>query len=151
MNILKHKVYAYITHHHRLLVFSHPDSPEAGIQVPGGTLEEGEDPAEGVMREAIEETGLRALRFDAFLGEYDHDFSEFGQVHRRRFYHLICEAPPPERWQHFEMHPSDGSPAPIRFEFFWAPFPAGVPELVPGHGKMVPQLMARLAELEDDG
>ncbi len=41
---LRHKVYAYITHGHRLLVFSHRDFPEAGIQVPGGTMEEGEDP-----------------------------------------------------------------------------------------------------------
>lgn len=149
--MLKHKVFAYITHNHRLLVFSHPDFPDAGIQVPAGTLEVGEDPAAGVMREALEETGLRALRFDAFLGEYDHEFAEFGHVHRRRFYHLICDETPPERWQHFEMHPSDGSPAPIRFEFFWVQLPDYVPDLTPGHGKMLPQLAARLAGFEDDG
>ncbi len=152
--MIKHKVLAYITHHHRLLVFSHPDFPDAGIQVPAGTLEAGEHPAVGVMREAFEETGLQALRLDAFLGEYDHEFPEFGHVHRRRFYHLICEEMPPERWQHCEMHPSDGSPAPIRFEFFWAQLPDGtspcnVPDLAPGHEKMLPQLLARLARLED--
>ena len=54
MTLLKHKVLAYITHGERLLIFSHPDCPEAGLQVPAGTLEPGEDPAEGAMREAWE-------------------------------------------------------------------------------------------------
>ena len=49
---LKQKVYAYITHANRLLVFRHVDEPDAGIQVPGGTMEEGEAPDEAVMREA---------------------------------------------------------------------------------------------------
>lgn len=35
------KVYAYITHEERLLVFKHVDFPEVGIQVPGGTLDAG--------------------------------------------------------------------------------------------------------------
>ena len=47
----KHKVYAYITYANRLLVFRHVDGPDAGIQVPGGTIEEGEAPDEAVMRE----------------------------------------------------------------------------------------------------
>ena len=33
-----HKVFAYITHRDRLLVFRHTDFPEAGIQVPAGTV-----------------------------------------------------------------------------------------------------------------
>ena len=32
------KVVAYITNGQRLLVFTHPLSPEAGIQVPAGTM-----------------------------------------------------------------------------------------------------------------
>lgn len=36
------KVYAYIKRAEQLLVFSHMDFPEAGIQVPGETLEPGE-------------------------------------------------------------------------------------------------------------
>src|SRR3954447_6051365 len=43
---------AYITHGEELLVFEEPDFPEAGTQVPGGTLESQELPAAGVMREA---------------------------------------------------------------------------------------------------
>ena len=36
MRPVKQKVFAYITYQRRLLVFSHPDFPEAGIQVPTG-------------------------------------------------------------------------------------------------------------------
>lgn len=145
MQKLKHKVYAYVTHNNRLLIFSHPDFPEAGLQVPGGTMEDGEDPSEAVMREAFEETGLADLRMNAFLGEYDHAFPELEQTHRRRFYHLVCDKTPPERWEHFEMYPSDGSPAPIRFAFFWVPLSDGVPELVPGHAKMLDKLVQVLS------
>ena len=42
--ILKHKVFAYLTHGHRLLVFRHADFPEAGIQVPAGTVQPDERP-----------------------------------------------------------------------------------------------------------
>ncbi len=40
MRKIKHKVFAYITSQHQLLVFRHPYAPEAGIQVPAGTIEE---------------------------------------------------------------------------------------------------------------
>ena len=43
--IVKRKVFAYITHRCHLLVFWHVDVPEAGIQVPAGTVEPGESPA----------------------------------------------------------------------------------------------------------
>jgi hypothetical protein len=52
---VKHKVFAYITHCNRLLVFVHPFAPEAGIQVPAGTIKANERPEEAVLREAFEE------------------------------------------------------------------------------------------------
>jgi 8-oxo-dGTP pyrophosphatase MutT (NUDIX family) len=55
---LKQKAFAYITHGRRLLVFSHPHSPAAGIQVPAGTIEPGEPPELAVLREAAEAPGL---------------------------------------------------------------------------------------------
>ncbi len=75
------------------------------------------------MREALEETGLADLRFGSFLGEVAQPLPELGQVHHRRYYHLICDGDPPTRWHHDETDPSDGSPAPIRFEFIWAELP----------------------------
>ena len=129
---VRHKVFAYVTHGDRLLVFSHPDFPEAGIQVVAGTVEEGEPPEEAVQREAFEETGLEGLRLSAFLGEREFTVPGWEEVHRRRFYHLTYEGEPPARWFHLETDPSDGSPAPITFEFFWAELPDGVPELMEG-------------------
>ena len=61
------KVAAYITRDTHLLVFRHVHS-EAGIQVPAGTLEPGESPNDGVLREAREETGLDCLEVRRFLG-----------------------------------------------------------------------------------
>jgi 8-oxo-dGTP pyrophosphatase MutT (NUDIX family) len=42
-----------------LLVFEHRDFPEAGTQVPAGTVDRGEAPARTVVREVLEETGVR--------------------------------------------------------------------------------------------
>ena len=140
----KHKVYAYITHGNRLLVFDHVHFPEAGTQVPGGTLKLGEHPDDAVMREASEETGLRNLRLGVRLGELDHALPELGQVHHRHYYHLICNGVPPERWCHDEMDPSDGSSVPITFELYWVPLPDSVPELIAGMDEMVPRLCAEL-------
>jgi len=136
------KVLAYITHGSRLLVFSHPDAPEAGIQVPAGTVEDAEDPDDAVMREAFEETGLTGLRLVRFLGEQTFHRSENGldEIHHRRFYHLRCDEYPPERWRHAELDPSDGSPGPITFELFWARIPDGIPPLVADHGTFLPRL-----------
>ena len=97
MRKVKYEVMAYITHHHYLLVFRHPDTPEAGIQVPAGTVEEQEQAEDAVLREAYEETGLTNLTLNCFLGEQERDMSDFGRdgVHHRRFYHLRCHGYPP--------------------------------------------------------
>lgn len=55
------KVYAYITHANKLLVFKHVGFPEAGIQVPGGTLDADETPEGADLREAVEGPGLQGL------------------------------------------------------------------------------------------
>ncbi|MCJ7549287.1 MAG: NUDIX domain-containing protein [Anaerolineae bacterium] len=141
---LKHKVYAYITHANRLLVFRHVDGPDAGIQVPGGTMEEDEAPEDAVMREAFEETGLRDLRMRAFLGDTFHAFPEHGVTHHRHFYNLVCDETPSERWRHDELDPSDGSPAPITFEFTWVLLPDGVPKLMGNLDEMLPALCGLL-------
>ena len=140
------KVFAYITNRNALLVFTHRDFPEAGIQVPAGTVEENEDVRAAVLREAEEETGLSGLVLASYLGEQILDISWFkaGEVHHRHFFHLLCGGDPPERWLHAEANPSDGSPAPIWFEFFWAALPDQVPPLIADHGKMLPELLEKL-------
>ena len=144
MPVVKRKVYAYVTHRGRVLVFAHPNAPEAGIQVPGGTLEDGESPEAGVLREAIEESGRTDLEIVRFLGKVVRDMADVGrdEVHERFFFHLRCTGEPPERWRHGELTPSDGDSEPIPFDFFWAPLPDGVPKLSSGMGQMLPALLA---------
>lgn len=141
-----HKVFAYITHRNRLLVFRHTDFPEAGIQVPAGTVMANEDLEAAVLREAEEETGLRDLTIKTCLGDQIRDMADAGkdQIHHRHFYHLLCGGDPPEEWQHDETSPSDGGSSPIRFEFFWAELPDQVPELIADHGIMLPRLEERM-------
>ena len=69
--------YAYITKGSRLLLFTHPEAPEAGIQVPAGTIEAGERPEDAAMREAREETGLAGLRFERFLAHDTRDMRDW--------------------------------------------------------------------------
>lgn len=145
MKPIKRKAFAYITHQQKLLVFRHPYAPEAGIQVPAGTIEEGEAPEKAALREAYEETGLAGLVLDGFLGEHERDMADFGreELHHRYFYHLRCQGQPPIRWRHKERFPSDGSEPPI-FEFFWAPLADGVPRLIADHDRMLPRLIELL-------
>jgi len=146
MPILVHKVFAYITHGNRLLVFRHVDFPKAGIQVPAGTVQPGEHPEEAVLREAYEETGLSSFSEIYFLGEQIRDMADFrrGEIHHRYFYHLPYAGDPPTTWRHCENDPSDGAAKPIIFEFFWAKLPEGVPELIADHDKFLPALLKRL-------
>jgi ADP-ribose pyrophosphatase YjhB (NUDIX family) len=144
--VTKRKVLAYVTHGDRLLVFRHPHAPEAGIQVPGGSVNEGERLEEAVMREAYEETGLSDLVFVRRLGSHRRDMSDVGreEIIHRSVYHLRCDGDPPPTWEHYETDPSDGGPAPILFEFFWARLPDGVPRMVVEQDKLLPRLIELL-------
>src|SRR5690349_132782 len=104
---VKQKAFAYITHRSRLLIFRHVDYPQAGLQVPAGSIEPDELPADAVLREAREESGLTNLRLGAFLGETEFDMSAVGRnsIHHRYFYHVICEEESPARWEYSESDP----------------------------------------------
>lgn len=53
---------------HDLLLFRHPS---AGVQIPAGTVEDGERPEDAVLREAAEETGLFGLTIRQNLGSWE--------------------------------------------------------------------------------
>lgn len=142
--MFKQKVFAYITHGQRLLLLSHPLSPEAGIQVPAGTVEAGEDWVTAVLREAHEETGLDNLELVRHLGDAEHHGPGQAEAVVRHFYHLRCTEPPPSRWWHEELHPSEGEADTIPFELSWAQLPHEVPVLAPGHGQFLAELMTDL-------
>lgn len=129
------KVYAYITHGERLLVFQHEGMSEAGWQVAGGTLEPGESPEAAVLREVREETGLANPVLPRFLGKRVREMSDFGrdEVQRRSFFHVSLTEEPPERWQHL----AEGQ---YTFDFTWATLPDGVPPLIADLGALLPAL-----------
>jgi len=138
---------AYITRGNRLLVFRHIDATgntihEAGIQVPGGSIEAGESTRAGTLREAREETGLEGLQVRAFLGWHDLDLARYGKsgIVRMFYYHLSFDGETPERWVHDELDPSDGTPYPIPFELYWVRFPDEVPKLIGDQGIMLHKL-----------
>ena len=60
---LKRKVLAYITKgegaEREILVFEQKDNPDAGLQVPGGTIEKDELLLDALYREIEEETGIQ--------------------------------------------------------------------------------------------
>lgn len=143
-----YKVFAYITNQNRLLVFRHTDFPEAGIQVPAGTVMVGEDLVTAVMREAQEETGLSDLAIKSYLGEQVRDMKDVGkdEIHHRHFFHLVCNGDPPNQWQHDETSGNNGGAIHIHFELFWAALPDQIPELICDHGIMLPILEKRIGD-----
>jgi 8-oxo-dGTP pyrophosphatase MutT (NUDIX family) len=75
------KVTAFLTRNDRegteLLLFRHPN---AGIQIPAGTVEEGESFEQAVLREVAEETGLANVRVVKMIGQIDELPSEASHV-----------------------------------------------------------------------
>jgi predicted DNA-binding transcriptional regulator YafY len=125
------KAVAYVTRGDLLLVFDHADFPEAGMQVPAGSIEPGETASEAARRETFEETGLERLSPPIFLGVSEFDMRPFGrdELQIRSFFHLRAEGEVPEAWRHYEQ----GTP-PIAFDLYWLPIAAAAERLVPGHG-----------------
>lgn len=116
------KAMIYVTSPQGVLVFEEPASPHIGLQVPGGTIEQGEDTLLAAERELFEETGLTLDQPLRLLGSIDSMLQEDGKpyVMRRYYYYGTLEENYPECWEHYEMHPSDGG-EPILFRLFWLP------------------------------
>jgi len=116
------KVVVYLVHRGHLLVFIHPDAPEAGLQVPAGSVEPGEHPSTAARRELEEETGIKAATLRP-LGTARYDMSAHGrnEIHERSFF--LAEPLEDEsidrRWRHLEAH--DGVGEPDVFELYWLP------------------------------
>jgi 8-oxo-dGTP diphosphatase len=137
------KGFAYITSGRRLLLFTHPESPEAGIQVPAGSMNPGEKPRDGALREACEETGLTSLRAGRFLGRQILDARPYGreEYNDRWFFHILCDGEVPDTWTHGEADASDGTPGFIPFAFFWADLASGIPPLIADHDRFIAELI----------
>jgi len=126
---LRQRVFTYITREDELLVFDHVDHKYLEPQIPGGTIEEGEEPEVAAIREATEETGLTTFRVKSFLGSFTRDLRPIGRdetIHAW-FYHLETTEQTERKWRHLELDPSEGTD-PIEFELYWVPL-SNIPKL----------------------
>ena len=139
------KAFAYITRDNELLVFRHVDFPEAGIQVPAGTIQLGESMEAAVLREAYEETGLHKFHPPVHLGTTDF-VSPAEPTARRHFFHLPLAEEAPDRWRHSERSPSEGVSDDILFELYWIGLHTPVPDLAPGHDAFLVQLRSAASD-----
>lgn len=134
----KNKVLAYITRQTstgpELLIFAHRDYPEAGLQVPGGTLEEGENPLAGVLREVKEEAGLENFSEVALLGETTYVATEKKEIHTRTFFQLIYDAVCEETFTHTVSAGEED--VGLVFNYRWVKL-MEVPELAGEQGEML--------------
>ncbi len=77
MSVSIEKVSAFITQERNgvkmLLVFKHPN---AGIQIPAGSVEVGEDIETTAIRETYEETGLKQVKIEKYLGCFENELEQ---------------------------------------------------------------------------
>lgn len=115
------KVVGYVIHQGKLLVFTHNDFPMeiTGVQVPAGSIKENELPADAIVREVMEETGL-AVRIVHSLGVETYDlWPAKPELHERHFFQLeLVDPEVQERWQGGEEDSSDGGPA-VSWTCWW--------------------------------
>lgn len=90
-------------------MFTQPGAPEAGVQVPAGTIRDGESPYDAVLREVREETGRDSYAVRRYLGA----------VGGRHYFDVAATGPLPERWRAYERH--DGLREPTALDLFWLP------------------------------
>lgn len=92
------KVTAYIVRKidgtHQLLVFKEQGFEHLGFQVPGGTVEKGEDLETALFREVKEEAGIKPFNIQ-YLGEYSY-FSDVNKQPTVRHYYQMEAACPDE-------------------------------------------------------
>ena len=83
-----------------LLVFAHRDYPDVPLQVPGGTVDEGEEVVDALFREVEEEAGLVNLPLVRKLGTYQFYWQEIDGEVERHFFLLQAPADIADEWEH---------------------------------------------------
>ena len=128
---MRRRVYLYIIKCHYILVLRHVDFPNLGLQIPGGTVEKNETPADAAAREALEETGLEQLGTPEFLGVTVLESQRSDEnLLEAWFYRLTASGKLPDIWLHTEVHASGSdkkvndkkvNDKKVLFELSWMP------------------------------
>lgn len=139
MRIVRKSV-AYITRNGRVLFFRAREAPLLGAELPGGTLIAGEDPSDGVLREAREETGLTGFGVPRLIGVVNHDPGNGkGELHERHFFELPLLVDAPDSWDRVV---EEGSGR-FTFSFFWVDGVTIPRHVYPGHDVYLRQVLSR--------
>ncbi|WP_458188711.1 NUDIX hydrolase [Haladaptatus sp. NG-WS-4] len=112
------KAYAYVTRastQTELLVFEHANQ-DVGVQVPKGTIEDGEDPRQAVIREVREESGLTDFESVRSITTDVWEHHEKPKAYRRHFFHLEADESCDE-WRHTVT--GDGEDEGIVYSYYW--------------------------------
>lgn len=121
MSSFRRRAFCYITRQTavgpELLVFKQED-PAAGIQTPGGTIEQGEGVLEGALREAYEESGLGQFGepLQLFFEVFEHSQGRVDCYH----VHLPVVGETPDIWTHTVSAGTED--AGMVFHCFWLSF-----------------------------
>ena len=134
----KTKVVAYIFRKNKqeILVFSHRDISSAGIQVVGGTVEPLEDFPSALIREIMEESGLRLETSELQkIGETKYLRKDLPEVNLRHYYEISPQNLP-DSWAHV-VH-SNGLDNGLVFDFFWLEILEAKAVLTGNFGELLP-------------
>ncbi|HWI63289.1 MAG TPA: NUDIX domain-containing protein [Symbiobacteriaceae bacterium] len=128
---MRQKVQAYITRETpsglQLLVFEHADFPDAGIQVPAGSIDPGETPDHAVLRETLEEAGLTDVTIIKYVGCFPWFYPAQQVIHQRHVYHLAVTKPVPDRWE--QVVSGGVEDKGMRFICYWMDLPSAATAL----------------------
>ena len=148
VKFLPNKALIYATNKRGLLIFQEPDFPDVPPQVPGGTIDNGEDTLAAAQREFAEETGILTPTNMTFVELDEHKFERNGQSNQvnRHYYHAAVPDDLPETWAHHEPLAHDGADA-ILFRFSWVKLNDAPNILGLGMEAAIASLKARLGEV----
>src|SRR2546427_655191 len=123
---MKQKIMAYLVRRDaagwQLAVFEHANVPEAGVQVPAGTVKAGEPLDAALWRELLEESGLRAPSVALVCKLAEAREPEWDQM--RHVYLLQDVGGLPNDW--VTVVAGDGEDQGMVFEFYWLAIAPGL-------------------------
>ncbi len=133
---MKQKVLVYVvragTVGAEVLIFAHRDFPDAGLQVPAGTVEPGEAPETAAYREVAEESGLTSVQV-RLVRKLAEAFEPEWQIVQRHVYLFAPVTTLPERWSHSVA--GAGEDRGMVFDYDWLPVTAAQQRLAGGQGR----------------